>query len=308
MRSYHIPALLSPRGFKSWESGVLDFLQIKSEGFDKMKFQNWTNTFLGEPFVDEGEKPKIETILTTERRYRAGTLPEDARPLFVTVGADVQADRIECEIVAWGENKESWSINYHVIPAENDTSDIDDVCWTSLKSIIKTKYAGLPVVLAGVDSGFRTETVYQFCDQFDTGVYATKGQETLDRGYIKAINIQGRDNARIDINTNLLKQEVYRALGKVRFEDGRFPKEYCHFPADYTREHYNRLTAESRIMEVVGGVRKFRWDAGSRRNEQLDCRVINLAMVYAYNEAVKDAQGLDDLSWADFWSYLTSNE
>jgi len=109
MRSYHLPGLYSPVGFRSWESAVIEFLQIKHEGFPVLKFQNWVNTFLGEPFEDQAGRPKIEALIISKKDYHLETLPEDAKPLFVTIGADVQKDRIECEVVAWGKNKESWS-------------------------------------------------------------------------------------------------------------------------------------------------------------------------------------------------------
>ena len=40
--------------------------------------------------------------------------------LFLTAGADVQRDRIEVEVVAWGRGKASWSVDYRVI--EGDTA------------------------------------------------------------------------------------------------------------------------------------------------------------------------------------------
>jgi Phage terminase large subunit (GpA) len=43
-------------------------------------------------------------------RDRIGLLPEQG--LFLTAWVDVRKDRIEVEVVAWGRNKESWSIDY----------------------------------------------------------------------------------------------------------------------------------------------------------------------------------------------------
>jgi len=41
--------------------------------------------------------------------------------LVLTAGADVQRDRIEVEVVAWGEGLESWSVDYIVIPGDSAT-------------------------------------------------------------------------------------------------------------------------------------------------------------------------------------------
>lgn len=312
LRSYHLPTLYAPVGSVSWENAVIDFLQIKHEGFNRMEFQVWVNTFLGEAFEDRGERPKLETLLTKQRTYHIGHLPDDHKALFVTVGADIQKDRIECEIVAWGKDKERWSINYAVLPG--DTEDLDSQCWTALRSIITTKYHGMQPIFSGIDSGYRTDIVYSFCDSFDAGVYPVMGSENMNRGkdYVKFFSVSDHQNPRVDINTNLLKQEIYQALNKGQFESGEYPKGYYHFPAEYDREHYNRLTAENRILEVgKRGQKTYRWDAGSRRNEQLDVAVYNLAMVYCYRKYLEAEfqanKQLDDdatLLWSDFWAYL----
>ena len=312
MRSYHLPGFYSL--ISSWETGILDYLSIKNNGFPKNEFQVWVNTFLSETFEDRGERPKIELLLTRERTYKIDTLPPDAKPLFITIGADVQKDRVEAEVVAWGVDGESWSINYHVL--HGDTSDLEAACWEGMRFLIKKKHANLPVLLTGIDSGYRTDIVYSFCDTFEGGVHPVMGTENLNKGkdHIKLFNVPGHSHARIDINTDLLKQEIYRYLSKGQYEDGSYPKGFCHFPVEYTREHFNRLTAESRVMETTArGVKKYKWDAGQRRNEQLDNRVYALAMVYGYRLSIetelKNDQQIEEeysLTWDDFWNYLQS--
>ncbi len=312
MKSYHLPGLYSPVGFRSWESAVIEFLNIKHRGFPPLEFQNWINTFLGEAFEDRGERPKLEALLTRNRTYKKGTLPEDAEIYFLTLGADIQKDRIECEIVAWGHDKRSWSINYHVIPG--DTSDLNNECWEGLRSIIKAEHAGHKITLSGVDSGFRTDIVYQFCDTFKSNVFPVMGTENLTRGrdYIKFFPVSGHRVDRVNINTDLLKQEIYSSLAKGAYEDGTTPPDYCNFPMDYDRQHFNRLTAENRVLKTTG-TKKYIWSAGARRNEQLDIRVYALAMVYAYRDAaetyLKEAKIIDEelnFTWEIFWNYVKS--
>jgi phage terminase large subunit GpA-like protein len=314
MRSYHIPGLLSPVGFRSWENAVIEFLQIKSEGKPKLKMQNWVNTFLGEPFEDYGGRPKIEALVSREKEYKAGTLPPDAKPLLITIGADVQGgenSRIECEVVAWGRDFESWSIDYHVIPG--NTSDLDDACFTALRDIIKRKYSGMQPILSGIDAGYNSQVVYEFCDIFESGVHPVMGQDYLnrDKKYINPTECAGHKHSRIDVNDNLFKQEIYSFINKGKFEGGNVPRGYCHFPADYSRQHYIQLTNERRVAEHdKNGVMKIKWNQ-TGKNEQLDCRKYALAMVYAYREYIQivlqnDGE-LDEeeaLSWSEFWDYL----
>lgn len=316
VKSYHLNALYAPIGFVSWETIAMEFLEIKHRGMLPLELQVFINTVLGEPFEDRGERPKIEALLTRNRTYKKGFLPEDAKPYFLTLGADVQGganSRIEYEIVAWGHNKESWSIDFGIIPG--DTADLYNECWNGLRSVIEGEHAGKKIMLSGIDSGFRTEIVYQFCDSMGNNVFPVMGTENLTKGrdYIKFFQVQGHGLQRININTDLLKQEIYQNLAKGAYEDGRHPEGYCNFPMDYTREHYNRLTAEHRVMKNTGGGKKYIWDAGSRRNEQLDIRVYALAMVYAYKETaeeyLKEAKIIDEelqFTWDIFWNYVKS--
>lgn len=302
MRSFHLPGLYSPVGFRSWESGVMEFLDCKRRDNPKYEYQVWVNTFLGETFIDEGEKPRLESIITRERQYVVNELPEEAKPLIVTIGADVQIDRIECEIVAWGTHAESWSVDYRIF--YGDTSDPDDECWQQLRQIITEKHAGLHVTLAGVDAGYRTDVVYQFADTFDSGVHPVMGYDDLGSRatYTKLRHVNEAATPRLDMNVDLLKQRVYSYLSKQRYEDGRKPVGYCNFPADYDRDHFVRLTAESRIPTASG---RYVWDAAGRRNEQLDCRVYALGLVHALKQFVEESFGMDPgtMTWPDFWAW-----
>lgn len=311
MRSYHLPSFYSL--MMTWESAAQTFLQIKHEGYPKAKFQTFVNTFWGEPFEDRGERPKIEALITRERTYHEGELPPDAQVLFVTIGADIHKDRIECEVVAWGKDAESWSIGYHVL--HSDTLDLEAACWEGLRHLINKKHAGFQAILTGIDAGYRTDVVYSFCDTFEAAVHPVMGTENLNKSkdYIKLFNVGGHSHARIDLNTDLLKQEIYRYLSKGAYESGGYPKGYCHFPVEYSREHFNRLTAENRVMETNSrGVKTYKWDAGSRRNEQLDTRVYALSMVYAYRVSIetylRDEEEIEEnyiLTWGEFWEYIS---
>jgi phage terminase large subunit GpA-like protein len=282
----------------------MDFLDIVRKGKPPHEMQIWVNTFLGETFVEESERPKIEAILTRERRYHVNTIPEEAKPIFCTIGADVQADRIECEIVAWGAGKESWSIDYRVF--KGDTADLESEAWQALRETIQSEHAGMPVHLAAVDAGYRSDVVYEFADSFDQGVHPVMGSDALaqNREYIRLMPVKGRQTGRIDINTGILKQEIYRYLNRQWIPGAKQRDGYCHFPADYTRQHYMQLTAETPRADKNG---RMRFEADGRRNEQLDCRVYSLAGVYAIKAAIEESAG-SELSWQDFWEYVGADE
>lgn len=297
-RSYHLSSMYSPVGMRTWASGVQEFIQAKD---DPIALQTFVNTFLGETWIDEHERPRIEAILSRERNYHVYQLPEGAEPLLVTIGADIQGDRIECEIVAWGKDKESWSIGYGVYPG--DTSEIESECWQNLREAIECEYAGMPVMLSGIDAGYRTDVVYEFCDSFESGVHPVMGSDGLarDRQYIRLFDVSGRSTPRIDINTGILKQEIYRFLNRDRMEGDAQRAGYCHFPAEYSRKHYLQLISERMVKDRHGHAV---WEKEQERNEALDCRVYALAMVYALRDSLIVEHGLDDFPWVTFWEYL----
>ena len=108
-RGYHLSSLYSPVGWFSWEEAARMFEQAQANP-ELMK--GFVNTVLGEAYEEEYDAPEWERLYERREKYSMGTVPEGG--LFLTAGVDVQKDRLECEIVAWGRNKESWSVDYLV--------------------------------------------------------------------------------------------------------------------------------------------------------------------------------------------------
>jgi phage terminase large subunit GpA-like protein len=308
-----------------WEDAVLEW--ISAQG-DVTKLQAFYNTVLGEPFTDRGMAPPVDRIMLRRQMY----VPEilhigddgrysiiDARlppgPLVLTMGADVQHDRIECEFVAWGKDKESWSVGYHIIPG--DTSDLDGPAWETLKYILsQPTHGGIPLSLALIDSGDQAPTVYAFCDRYQFGVVPSKGADsTLDgRRVFKIFDVTGHQCKRVDLDTSHLKREFYiqTKVGPIDApaDDARLPAGYCHFPHDddsYGRRYFEKLYSEDEVIKRTpsGGVRRY-WDNGGRRNEALDCRVYALGALYVVASGLTapsdDKTGAVD--WPLFWEYL----
>ncbi|ETZ04373.1 large terminase protein [Holospora undulata HU1] len=76
----------------------------------------WVNTTLGETWVDKGEAPDWQRLFERKENYPIGIVPFGG--LVLTAGVDVQKDRIEVEIVAWGKNRESWSVDYRIFDGD----------------------------------------------------------------------------------------------------------------------------------------------------------------------------------------------
>ncbi|HPS55921.1 MAG TPA: phage terminase large subunit family protein [Sedimentisphaerales bacterium] len=303
-RSYHLSALYSPVGMRTWGSIVHEWLTAKD---DQKKTRTFINTVLGETWQERGESPPWERIMLRREDYLTGTYPSGFVPLLLTAGADVQENRIEVEVVAWGENKVSASIGYFVL--DGDTSDIDGAPWVGLNEILCRDYAGHSIMLALVDSGFRTSTVYQFCERYHNGVQPCMGESAnaWGRRSFASREVVGYKTRRIDIQTGMMKSEIYGYLQRELSPDGEtIPAGYCYFPLEYGEKHFKNLTAEQRVKEKTkSGAVRYVWKQIRERNEQLDCRVYALAALYVLATQIGEAVSPDDpINWPDFWALL----
>ena len=310
--SYHISALYSPVGFKSWESIAQDWIeaqQAKQHG-DLSKLRTFVNLNLGEPWEERGEAPRYEIIMARRGSYHytSGHVPDDG-PLILTAGTDVQGNRLETEIVAWGRNKCSWSYGYEVI--QGDVTDPQT--WQKLAELyMRERYTvsgrKLPVVLAFVDSGYKPDVVYQFCAQMQD-VMPCMGMPTHNvkrwkEGPFKSQKVQGHDTMRFDLDVNFLKEESYSNLKRGLNADDSYPPGFCFFPADYGEKYFRMLTAEERIQErdKFGNVRMRWYKRDYRANEALDCRVYALGALYAYAyDMCIHRLKMESISWDSFF-------
>ena len=318
-RSYHLPALLSPVWARSWESICQEWIAATE---DQGRLRAFINTVLGEPFQESGEAPRYEKIMLRREDWSAeavrfdeaghlmemvpAVIPDTAK--VITIGADVQKDRIECEVVAWGEGKESWSIGYHVLPGE--TADISSPAWRQFAEILSMPHGGLPISLALIDSHYQTPTVYSFSEGYELGVMPCMGESHTIRSakVFKIQDVAGYLCRRADIYTDVLKIEIYQAIAKSVPDSGMVPVGYCHFPGDRPESYFRMLVAEERVSERTRtGQTRYVWKKPEgRRNEALDCRVYALAALYIVASEVAPVDEHGAVSWADFWQYMNT--
>ena len=100
--------------YSSWvrlEAMARTFLSAKGHGDEAIK--TFVNTSLGETWVETGEAPDWQRLYERREPWQIGTVPKGG--LFLTAGADVQKDRIEVDVWAWGRGLESWLVDHIVI-------------------------------------------------------------------------------------------------------------------------------------------------------------------------------------------------
>ena len=274
---FHLSSLYSPVGWFSWADAVKQFLDAKNK--DNL-LKVWVNTVLGETWLEKGEAPEWQILFDKREDYQQELVPSGG--LFLTAGADVQKDRIECEVVAWGRNRESWSVGYFIINGDTAREDV----WNELTEFSRRYFehssgAMLPISRFAIDSGFATQQVYNWVRKqplnFAMAVKGTdSGVTPLGLPTKVDLNINGkklRRGAKVwAVGTSILKSELYQFLRLTQNEDESFPAGYCHFPK-YDSEYFKQLTAEQLVTKVVRGYQKREWQKTRERNEALDCRV-----------------------------------
>jgi phage terminase large subunit GpA-like protein len=270
---------------------------------DWAKRKTFVNTSLAELWRTEGISPDDEKLYARREAYKFG---DDAvvpsRAVFLTASCDVQADRLEVEVRAWGRNKESWSVCYEVIqPLAVDgktplPSTAPEV-WAELDRRILSRDwphedgGTLPIMLMAIDTGFNSQTVYEYCLKHPQPAYSpTAGMRV--RAMRSVVPIRGNDdelkiisgissenaarkrqNVRIvSLGTHCIKSELYDILRNVRPNGDEGVANCIHFPV-YNLDYFKGLCSEHRVVKANGS---HDWQKKpNARNEPLDLAVYN---------------------------------
>jgi phage terminase large subunit GpA-like protein len=310
--SFHIWAAYSFSPNASWGQLATEFAEASKKGPEHLK--TFVNTALGETWQESGEAPEWERVYQRRSRYTIGQCPDGV--LLLTAGVDVQKDRLVYEVVGWGRDKRSWSIDAAVIPG--DTSDLQKGPWAALNAMLSRTYphvggAQLPISMLAIDSGFNSQNVYGWARQHPMNrVIAIKGTDE-SRVLIGVpspveVTVSGRKLKRgykvWPIAVTVAKTELYGWLGlptptdeEITAAAGAFahPPGYCFFP-EYGEDYFKQLTAEQLVPHKNRkGFTTFTWELiPGRENHYLDCRV--------YARAAAGVIGLDRFQESDWLS------
>ncbi|MFH5926435.1 phage terminase large subunit family protein [Roseomonas xinghualingensis] len=273
---FHIWAGYSLHVNASWPNLVAEWLRVKD---DPLERQTFINLVLGEPYEDRGDKALAESRLLARCEVWDAEVPDGVA--IITVGGDVQDDRIELEVVGWGRNEESWSIAHKVIEGDPD----QQATWDLVDQFLKRRWSRadgrtFAAAAACIDSGgHHTQRVYAFAKaRLGRRIWAIKG-ESAQGGQRSPVWPAKRPTSKtkasfrpIIIGVNAAKDVIRARLHIEKPGPG-----YMHFPADRDLNYFAQMTSERSVVKQVRGQRFRVWELPpGRRNEALDLRV------YAY--------------------------
>ncbi len=252
--------------------------------------QAFVNLYLGRPWRARGDAPDWQRLYDRREDWPADRLPQGA--LFLTAGVDVQKDRLECRVWAWGRGRQSWLADVRIIQGDTSRAEV----WTKLDEVLDGSWshasgAELKIARLAIDSGYAAAEVYAWAKRHVGRVIVVKGAPDSVRqaiGVPAATEVSRQKRSRGGIKVwpvggGYIKGQLYGWLRLDAPIDGQpHPPGYVHLPRWAGDDEIKQLTAEELVTEKSRhGFAKQVWSKVRERNEALDC------WVYAYAAAAQ---------------------
>lgn len=284
--AFHVWTAYSPQA--SWADIVREFLAAnsKAKAGDKSGLKTFTNTTLGETWEEEVEKTDTHALQERAEQYPLRRVPLGG--LVLAAGVDVQGDRFEVVVYAFGRGEEMWVIDYQVIHA----NPADETDWDLLDNYLLTVYphvsgATLKIEAAAVDTGGHfTHQAYNFCRlRKHRKIFAIKGetkqgQPIKGRASMQDVNWRGK-TVKNGVKLWLVGTDTAKDLLHGRLQLTQPGPGYVHFSKELPDVFYQQLTAEVRMLAKTSSGDAYRWVKRQNRNEVLDCTVYAIFCAHA---------------------------
>lgn len=279
---FHIWAAYSYSPNATWPNLVEEFLDAKN---DAEQLKTFVNTVLGETWEDEYAS-KIGATDLLERaaseQYQQYVPP--AEVLALTIGCDVQDDRLSLSVWGWGREEEGWLIDRVKLYGSPSRPEV----WKQLDEILQKPYLNeaneeMKVLCCAIDSGgHHTQEVYQYSrERAAMGVIAIKGMSQKGKpplGKASKVDVDYKGKALkkgaqlFPVGVDTVKSLLF---GRLKHNDPGAG--YLHFFPTIGADYFEELTAEKQILRFRNGYPERVWVKKSQApNEALD------EMNYAY--------------------------
>lgn len=272
-RSFHIWSAYSL--LQSFERIARSWLSAKG---DPPREQTYWNDVVGKAYRVLGEAPSWEVVRdrASESDYSRGMIPA-GYPL-VTCGVDCQGDRVEYQVVAWGQNKRRAVVEYGVFQGHIS----DEKCQANLNGLLKQAYRNaygrkIEIDLLGIDGNAYTEDVWEWARRHPAStVIMVRGVEPESAPLLARVKRERNRQGKIvryskrfyNFASSVLKMGLYRNLRKT----DQAERGFVGLPRGLEDEFYRQLTAESRkAKRAKSGFTRYLWVKDpNQANEGLD--------------------------------------
>lgn len=267
--------------FITWGGMAQKFINAKESKSDDT-MQVWVNSTLGELWEPGQYLEEVQYAFDRDE-YGGEESKFDipAGVAYLTFGADVQDDRIEVEVLGWGLNDESWSIDYKVLLGA--PGQYPSAVWDDLEDYLETDWrhelgVTMRVIAGAIDTGHATDEVYKFCYQHRRERwYAIKGSSVGARPIApRRPSIVGKPRIKLYVIGTTATKDKTAAMLRIKEPGPR----YCHTPKRYKDDWEKQMCSEQRIrITNKQGFRVWSWVVRppGARNEAWDCRNYNVA-------------------------------
>jgi phage terminase large subunit GpA-like protein len=285
--SFHLP---------EWYSLLIELKKVAKDYIAKKASDDWqsfVNVTCAEAYAEEVATMSESELMACREHYAA---PVPLAALVLTAGVDMQEDRLEVQVVAWGPGEESWVIDYHVIWGDPAG---DDEVWEELDEYLRRRWLHesgnlLKISAAGLDTGGGkgcTQAAYEYLRaRTNRRIFGLKGGG--DWGLPAASEAKHKKSGKSKrpatlfiVGVNDVKVTLARRLKKTvaanaNRDDGEGAKRgpgIVHFSDTLDVWYFEQLTAEGLVdRKLPDGTRRKKWVQTRERNEALD------TYVYAY--------------------------
>jgi phage terminase large subunit GpA-like protein len=203
--------------------------------------------------------------------FHLGDVPDEV--LRVTLGADVQGNRIVYVVRGWGAMARSWLLDRGEVWGLTRETDV----WSRFEQVLQRTYDGLRIEKALIDSGFRPDKreagdhhrVYEFCRRWQWLCTPTKGHRTQTMPVVmkpvESAAVGKRDVFAVNVahvDTDYFKSLVHSRLWTPLGQPGALA-----LPEDAGDDYRRQLVSEVRSDDGV-------WTPIYRENHFFDAEVL----------------------------------
>lgn len=263
---FRINTLYSP--FVTWDEMAREFIAC---GKDPAKLKVFINTWVGEPYTEDGLEVEATGLMARAEHYKA-EVPDGVGVLVA--GVDVQGDRLEAVCIGFGAREESWVIERALFEGEPAQWEV----WEALDQWLLrpwTHESGLQLRIAAacVDAGYQAKQVHAFCDaRKNRRILAIIGQEGRGRPILEAPDPRTKfKRASNKRPTHRVGVDAAKDIIMPRLNLKEVGPGFMHFPDTVDQVFFDQLTSEKLGTVYPKGrpVRTWRL-LPNRRNEVLD--------------------------------------